>query len=46
MTEPAAPDPNLRSFLLVLRRALRMVVAYIDGVCEVGDGKRPDPRRE
>lgn len=39
--EPSAEGPDLKGFLLVLRRALRMVLAYIDETCEVGEAKRP-----
>lgn len=41
MTEPPAA-PDMRGFLLTVRRALLMVVAYIDVTCRVGDGKRRD----
>lgn len=37
--EASTPAPDLRGFLLVLRRALLLVVGYIEETCQVG-GKR------
>ncbi len=42
MTEPlTSADEDLRSFLLVLRRALMVIVRYIEKRYELGEYKSP-----
>lgn len=37
--EPSTSGPDLKLFLLVLRRALLLIVAYIEGACGI-EGRR------
>jgi len=39
-TTTPEPEPELRSFLLVLRRALLLIVGYIETTCQIESGKR------